>query len=330
MIEVVIPAYNAAGFLPETLHSVAAQTEPPARVTVVDDRSTDDTAATARACAEELRGRIDVRVIRNAGPRGPSAARNSAIRQSAAEWIALLDADDVLARQHHAVLRQAAAAAGDVVLAFADSTVFRDAPDGARLTLTEHYLAESGVANMPADAIAPGVWSLGERMFTALLRYGVFGTSACLFRRETALRAGLFDETMMQGEDTDFFLRLTTLGRFAFVGDVVAHKRVHDANLSHARHRLGFGHATALTLTKLEAAADRLGLTAMQREALHAALLVSVDEYLYKASLAGLAEYAQAAALARCSGHPALAANPRHLARLLLQPFVRGGAARPS
>ena len=114
MIEVVIPAYNAGSFLRETLLSVAGQTLLPDVVTLVDDSSTDDTVAVAKACAEELAGRLTIRVIPNAGPRGPSAGRNTAIRQSRAEWIALLDSDDLLAPNHHVTLLDAAQSADEV------------------------------------------------------------------------------------------------------------------------------------------------------------------------------------------------------------------------
>ena len=63
MIEVVIPAHNAAAYLRETLESIAAQTRPPARVTVVDDRSTDGTPALVEAAARELAPRVEIRLL---------------------------------------------------------------------------------------------------------------------------------------------------------------------------------------------------------------------------------------------------------------------------
>jgi len=314
LIEVVIPAWNAGRFLRRTLESVAAQTRPPDLVTVVDDASRDDTVAVAGACARDLGDRITIRLLRNAGPRGPSAARNTAIRQSDADWIALLDADDLLAPGHHAALRRAVAAADDVVLGFGDSTVFC----GER-TLVPSFLAAGGVAARPAAELAPGCWTLGEAMFPALLGSGVFATSACLFRRTAAEAAGLFDETMLRCEDTDFFLRLALAGRFAFTREVVTHKRVHDDNLSHERHRLAFCRGTAVSLAKLMALP---GLAAAQSAALQTAFAAALDGYLYNASRAGLPAYWQAAGLARRTRRTARAADPRHLARLALRKFL--------
>src|SRR5713226_5813779 len=85
-VAVVVPAHNAEDFLDETLESVWAQTTPPSEVIVVDDGSTDRTADIAQ------RHRV---TLLSQGNRGPSAARNTAIRATTQPWIAFLDADDV-------------------------------------------------------------------------------------------------------------------------------------------------------------------------------------------------------------------------------------------
>ncbi len=82
----VIPAYNAAKVVTEAINSLLQQTIPVDEIIVVDDGSADDTAGVAE--------RTGVRVIRQANG-GPAAARNTAIRATDADWIVLLDADDV-------------------------------------------------------------------------------------------------------------------------------------------------------------------------------------------------------------------------------------------
>jgi glycosyltransferase involved in cell wall biosynthesis len=87
-ISVVIPCYNGARFIRETLESVRAQTRPVLEVIVVDDGSTDDSAAIA-----ESFGPL-VRVIRQPN-QGESVARNRGIDEAKGDWIAFLDADDL-------------------------------------------------------------------------------------------------------------------------------------------------------------------------------------------------------------------------------------------
>ena len=87
-VSVVIPAYNAAEFLPDSLASVFRQTYQPQEVLIVDDGSEDETSRVAQALEKR------VRYLRK--PRGgPASARNLGIRAAQGEWIAFLDADDI-------------------------------------------------------------------------------------------------------------------------------------------------------------------------------------------------------------------------------------------
>lgn len=90
-VSVVIPSYNCAATLPATVDSVLAQTCPDLEAIVVDDGSTDGTGKVMVRYAEDPR----VRYIRQANA-GISATRNRGIRASQAEYVMILDADDVL------------------------------------------------------------------------------------------------------------------------------------------------------------------------------------------------------------------------------------------
>ncbi len=89
---VVIPAYNAAFSIGETVESVLAQSWKGFELLVVDDGSTDDTPRIVRAIADR-----DSRVRLVAGPRFglPAGPRNLGMRESKGDYIAFLDADDL-------------------------------------------------------------------------------------------------------------------------------------------------------------------------------------------------------------------------------------------
>lgn len=100
LVSVVIGAYNAAAFIATTCRSVMRQTYPHLEVIVVDDGSTDDTAAIVQALAA---ADPRIRLIQQTN-QGVAAARNAGIAAARGEFIAPLDADDVwdpakLARQ---------------------------------------------------------------------------------------------------------------------------------------------------------------------------------------------------------------------------------------
>ena len=88
-VTVVIAAHNAETTLAETLRSVAAQTFDDWGAVVVDDGSTDGTAAVAGEFGDR------VQVVRHDSARGPAAARNRGAREARGELLAILDADDI-------------------------------------------------------------------------------------------------------------------------------------------------------------------------------------------------------------------------------------------
>ncbi|HOM77360.1 MAG TPA: glycosyltransferase [Anaerohalosphaeraceae bacterium] len=86
-ISAVIPAYNAQKYIARAIESILRQSRPADEIIVVDDGSTDDTAAVVRSYGDK------VRLISQSNG-GASAARNAGIRAAKGNWIAFLDADD--------------------------------------------------------------------------------------------------------------------------------------------------------------------------------------------------------------------------------------------
>ena len=91
-VSVVMPAYNAASFITEAVGSTLAQTFTDFELIVVDDGSTDDTATIARAFADDR-----LRVIGNSANLGMFTSLNIALGSARGEFIARMDADDIMA-----------------------------------------------------------------------------------------------------------------------------------------------------------------------------------------------------------------------------------------
>lgn len=92
LISVIIPVYNAAQWLSETLDSLKSQTYADFEAILVDDGSTDGSAAICREyCSADARFRL----ISQANG-GVSSARNSGIDSAKGEWICFMDADDIM------------------------------------------------------------------------------------------------------------------------------------------------------------------------------------------------------------------------------------------
>src|SRR5262245_3610063 len=110
-LTVVTAAFNAVATIGDTLASIAAQTLPPDAVIVVDDGSTDDTAAVARAAGAT--------VISTANA-GAASARNTGVAASRTPWVAFVDADDVWTPDK---LERQVAAMGDYAMSYTDATI---------------------------------------------------------------------------------------------------------------------------------------------------------------------------------------------------------------
>lgn len=85
---IVVPVYNKAGFIKQTIHSILSQSYTNFEVIVIDDGSTDNSVAIVEAISDPR-----VKLIKQTNA-GVSVARNNGINQAKAQWVCFLDADD--------------------------------------------------------------------------------------------------------------------------------------------------------------------------------------------------------------------------------------------
>jgi glycosyltransferase involved in cell wall biosynthesis len=201
LVSIVVPAYNYGRYLGDALASVQAQTYGDWECVVVDDASTDDTAAVARVFAERD---ARFRLVQQSTNRGVSASRNRGFAESSGDFIQFLDADDRLLREklaRHVRFLEAHPATGVV---YSEGGFFRD-DDPRRLTPSLHgTLSRSIMARVHGDA-----WE-------KLQHYNILPTPCALLHRE-AFKP--FNEACAGFEDWDFWLRCAAAGaRFDFDG----------------------------------------------------------------------------------------------------------------
>lgn len=208
-VSVVIPAYNAAACLGRAIGSVLSQSQPAAEIVVVDDGSTDSTAALAESFGAA------VRLVRQ-HHQGVAAARNAGIQAARAPWIAFLDADDEwlpekLARQ------MALHRTRDLIFSYCRSNEI--GPDGT----------DRG------DTFADSRPRRGAEAWRYLLAANFVATPTVVASRALLLALGGFDARLKVGEDQDMWIRLALAGPIDFVDRSLVRVHVRPDGLSALR-----------------------------------------------------------------------------------------------
>jgi glycosyltransferase involved in cell wall biosynthesis len=205
-VSVVVPTHNRSDLLAVTLRSVLRQRDVDLEVLVIDEASTDDTAAILARLGDSR-----VRTIRHEIPSGVAAARNHGAAEALGEWVAFTDDDDLwapdkLARQLHAA-----------------QVARRDWVYTGSVNIADDFRIIYGSPPLPP-----------EQVMATVSRYNTIpgGGSNVVVRRQSLLRAGPFDTRLRNTEDWEMWIRLAKAGPPAWDRRPLMAKRVHSSNSS--------------------------------------------------------------------------------------------------
>lgn len=199
-ISVVMPVYNRADLVEQSLASVLGQDDAPSmEVVVVDDGSTDDSVSV-------VRGIDDPRIRLVSQPNaGVAAARNNGVRQARAPWVYFLDSDDLSLPGTLRALYEAAQAEPQPDVVWGDYAFLQE--DGA---VVVHHKVSHPEGLQPVEAT---------------FRECAFAMGAGLVRRDAMIEAGLFDESFSHSEDYMFWAVLAVDTRWRHVPRMMVHCR---------------------------------------------------------------------------------------------------------
>jgi glycosyltransferase involved in cell wall biosynthesis len=189
-VSVVIPAYNAAWCVAKAIDSVLAQDFTDREVIVVNDGSTDDTAAVLATYGDALR-------VIDKPNGGMSSARNAGIAQARGEFIAFLDADDWWLPGK--LSRQVELMRSRPELGFTSTAARVVDPEGRLLNLWTCDRADRPIL---LSLFASNAGIAG-------------GSSALMVRRDLLARVGGYDEGLGGVEDGDLWMRLAAVAEYA-------------------------------------------------------------------------------------------------------------------
>ena len=207
-VSVIIPVYNQAQFIDKAIESVLKQSYQDFEIVVVNDGSTDKTEAI-------IKGFVDIRIryINHIDNRGVSAARNTGIRASLGDYIALLDSDDEFLPQRlekQIQLLQNTSSDVGVVCAWSFNVDEKGNYISKRcLPKKDGYIYENLLSTNPISV--PTV----------------------LIRRECFEKVGLFDSALDGQEDWDMWIRIAKYYQFSLIKIPLAQRRIHPNRISY-------------------------------------------------------------------------------------------------
>jgi glycosyltransferase involved in cell wall biosynthesis len=210
-VSVVMPAYNVERFVEATMESILAQTHRDFELIIVDDGSTDRTLE----ILESFR-RVDPRVcVLTQENSGVAAARNAGISEARAQWIAVMDADDIM--EPYRLERQIAFIEDHPDLAIASSLVTWIDPDGRELGRSQSNLTTEQAV-------------LDEYRKDPVL---ILSHPTCFIRRDILLRVGGYRTEFWASSDIDLFNRIADAGGKILVQpEYLVRYRIHSGSVT--------------------------------------------------------------------------------------------------
>ncbi len=195
-ISVVIPVYNGARYLRETLDSVCAQTLAPYEVIVIDDGSNDESPAILSSFGDRLK------VFRQDN-QGVAAARNAGLDHVTGEAIAFIDQDDLWPEERNHIMAEALAASPEVGVIIGQVEILNQVTVPRPLFST----METGPREMLVGSL--------------------------LFRPDVFAKVGRFSTSVGYADDTDFMMRRSEHKIGAkYIDTITLIYRLHDHNAS--------------------------------------------------------------------------------------------------
>lgn len=216
-VSIITPTFNHEGFIGACIESVQSQTYPHWEMIIVDDGSTDNTAAIAQKYAA-VDNRIRVFVQENVGILRLAETYNFGLSNALGEWIAVLEGDDLWMPDKLQLQMDAVEASPDVILSWGDVTI-------TSKTLEPIGVSRSTLANR--DERSFDNRPVGSLLNKLYLENIVSATTLLIKRNELDAIGGFQHCEGLPLIDYPTILALAVRGPFAYVGETLAQWRWH-------------------------------------------------------------------------------------------------------
>lgn len=228
-VSIIMPTFNSEPYVEESVLSVIAQREPDFELILVDDGSTDQTAAVVNRLASNDR-RL---VVPPAVPTGSAgAARNRGLACAQGKYVAFLDDDDLLHPDKISRAMSVFRLLPEADIVFHDYVSFTEDPNGKEGDLTQARFTARAAEHL--KAVGPNTYQCGGRFYAFMSTQVIpFHTSALMFRRALLDSGALrFRQDLRIGQDIELWLRLARHSHIAFLDQVLSYYRQRPGSLT--------------------------------------------------------------------------------------------------
>ena len=228
LVSVIMGAYNAEGFLSETLESILHQNYSNLELIVIDDASTDGTWPLLQSFKN-----LRLRIYRNRTNRGIPATRNRGLRLAKGQYLTFFDHDDLMlpgaVRKRVEFLRIHQKA--QVVFGFVQGVIGKK-----RHILRHHPRARLIKMHKRSLRFQRLFRTIDFRIMREFFLAQLISLSTLMVRRNIVREAGYFNQTLTVTDDIDYIFKLAKISPFYFENIPVKYYRWHGANTSSRTH----------------------------------------------------------------------------------------------
>lgn len=222
---VIIPSYNAASTLPETIESILPQLTEHDEIIIVDDGSTDGTENCIRSYIGDR-----VRYIRQDNSGGPASPRNTGIKAAKGKYIFLFDSDDLMLPAKIETSTSILERNSDAGLLFTNFNTIDEQGHLLRHRFLDDYDFIKRLKSMeegPVYRIEP------PHACLQLAKENYIGTSGTVFPSSILTDLGYFDEKLKNGDDRDMWFRISKTYSVIYLDREFHSYRIHGQSISH-------------------------------------------------------------------------------------------------
>lgn len=223
---IIIPAYNAAHYIGQTIDSILLQTWKDFECIIIDDGSSDNTISVVQSYKDSR-----IKVIAQGNSGGPAKPRNAGLAAAAGEYIFMFDSDDIMHPEKLALSIAALDEHRDADILFSNFASIDEQGEIIKPNFLQEYdslwnLLEGELKENTAVKIT------AARIYSALVRINFIGTSSVVLRKSALSSSDLFDETLKNSDDRLFWILFTKKHNAIYLNSVLHQYRIQRNSIS--------------------------------------------------------------------------------------------------